>query len=280
MSGSCLVLIGGGNMARAILQGAARAERPGFDRFLVVDPDGSARKRVEALPLAERLAGTLPAIADLKGGLNPGDALLLAVKPQMLASVGRELAPILEDATRDPLVISILAGVASGRVRERLGGGRVVRVMPNLPARVGMGMTAIAVGEGAGEDDLSAPRRLFETCGAVVGIEEAKMDAFTALAGSGPAYLFYLAEAMGTSAEEFGFSAQDASLIVRQTLAGAAEMLRASEDDPAALRAAVTSKGGTTAAATETFDEKGVMEALVESMRAARARGAELAAKA
>jgi len=277
---SRLVVIGAGNMSRAILQGAATAGDPGFSSFLIVDPDERARKAMSDIGLAGRLEDTLAAVSDLPDRLNQHDAILLAVKPQMLGAVAQELQPILAEARLQPLVISILAGVPSGRVRERLGGGRVLRVMPNLPARVGLGMTAIAVGEGAAETDLPPALRLFETCGVVLPTSEDMLDAFTALAGSGPAYLFYLAEAMTSAAEEFGFGASDASLIVRQTLAGAAEMLRGSDESPSSLRAAVTSKGGTTAAATETFDRTGVMRALVEGMRAARARGAELAAKA
>jgi len=277
---SRLVVIGAGNMSRAILQGAATAGDPGFSSFLIVDPDERARNAMSDIGLAGRLEDTLAAVSDLPDRLNQHDAILLAVKPQMLGAVAQELQPILAEARLQPLVISILAGVPSGRVRERLGGGRVLRVMPNLPARVGLGMTAIAVGEGAAETDLPPALRLFETCGAVLRTSEDMLDAFTALAGSGPAYLFYLAEAMTSAAEEFGFGASDASLIVRQTLAGAAEMLRGSDESPSSLRAAVTSKGGTTAAATEAFDRAGVMRALVEGMRAARARGAEIAAKA
>ncbi|MCH7873254.1 MAG: hypothetical protein IID33_16280 [Planctomycetes bacterium] len=167
---------------------------------------------------------------------------------------------------------------------------RVIRVMPNTPARIGQGMTAIAMGCGAQAGDDALAQAIFAAVGEVVSIDETLMDAFTAVAGSGPAYVFYLAEAMSAAAVRLGFNQKQADLIVRQTIAGAGNLMVASVDEqtdptgqtgvplsPAALRAAVTSKNGTTYAATTRLDELGVMEAIITAVRAARDRGRELA---
>ncbi|MEZ6234470.1 MAG: pyrroline-5-carboxylate reductase [Phycisphaerales bacterium] len=208
--------------------------------------------------------------------------MLIAVKPQMFEAVGAELAPVLSSTGQsergEPLVVSIMAGTRAAAIRERLGGAvRVVRAMPNTPARIGQGVTGIAAGPGATEADLAVAERLFRACGpVVVRIDEGLMDAFTAVAGSGPAYLFYLAEAMERAAVAVGFDGATARGMVGQTIRGAAALLEQGAD-PAALRAAVTSKGGTTAAATGSLDRDGVAEAVGRAIAAGRDRGRELA---
>src|SRR5690606_13250813 len=154
----------------------------------------------------------------------------------------------------------------------------VVRAMPNLPARIRQGATAICLGDGAAPGDDDFALALFRGIGPLVlRIDESLMDAFTAVAGSGPAYLFYLAEAMTRAATELGFDAPAAREIVKATLAGSASLLAQSSESPADLRAAVTSKGGTTEAATTVLDNAGVMNAIVRAITAARDRGRELA---
>lgn len=201
-------------------------------------------------------------------------AILLAFKPQVLDEVGAEIG----HAVGDRLVISILAGCGTDRVRQAMGGRcPVVRAMPNTPAFVGRGTTAIAVGPAAADADTTAAESLFRGVGSVVvRLDESLIDAFTGVAGSGPAYLFYLAQAMERAAVDLGLPAADAGTIVAETLAGAAELLRRSGDPPADLRSRVTSKGGTTAAATTVFDEAGLMKTVVRAITAARDRGREL----
>jgi pyrroline-5-carboxylate reductase len=201
--------------------------------------------------------------------------ILLAVKPQSLEEVGSEFAQALGSKRR--VVVSILAGTPTAKIQSALGGKVVViRTMTNTPAQIRRATTAIALGAGASEADGELASDLFASLGRVVQIPEEMMDAFTAVAGSGPAYLFYLAEAMTRAAIEIGFDSDTASWIVRWTLAGSAALLDATDQPPATLRAAVTSRGGTTAAATAVLDEAQVIEAFVRAIGAARDRGREM----
>jgi pyrroline-5-carboxylate reductase len=208
------------------------------------------------------------------GGFAGGVTVLLAIKPQVFAKSGVELARELGAVGR---VVSVMAGVEAGSVAGVFGGARVVRTMPNLPALVGQGCTAIAAGPGAGARDVEWVERVFGAVGRVVRIDESLMDAFTALAGSGPAYLFYLAEIMRDAGIAMGMEPGDADAAARQTLAGAAAMLASSSARPEELRAGVTSPGGTTAAAIAALEAAGVKAAWMKAIAAARDRGAELA---
>lgn len=273
-----LAVIGGGNMARAIVEGGIRAGVLDADRVIVADPDEAKH---DAFRRAVRTASEAVRFLEEREPEPGVGQVLLAVKPQMLGAVGREL--LHEVGELDRVVISILAGMPSGRVRQELGGkARVIRVMPNTPAAIGMGMTAIAsspgVGEGSASDaDRDLCRSLFEAIGKTVEIPESMIDAFTGVAGSGPAYVFYLAEAMEAAARRLGFEEAEARTIVMQTVVGAARLLSESGEKPQDLRARVTSRGGTTAAATGVMDEAGFLEMMIAAIRAARDRGAELA---
>ncbi|TVQ62369.1 MAG: pyrroline-5-carboxylate reductase [Phycisphaerales bacterium] len=265
-----VVSIGAGNMARAILLGAV--ERGVIEPGLVTAADPNPPQRAVFEAVGARTAETA---AVAVASCPPDAAVLLAVKPQMLAGVAEELPAGAMDGR---LVISILAGTTGEGVQRAFGGGcRVVRVMPNTPARVGRGMSAVCAGPGATEEDLAFVERLFGAVGEVVRLEEELMDAFTGVAGSGPAYVFYLVEAMTAGAIATGIEPADAARIARATVIGAARLLEASPDESAeALRASVTSKNGTTFAATESLDRDGVRDAFVRAILAARDRGREL----
>lgn len=272
-----LLVVGGGAMATAILRGAAAAG--------VLDPCLVA----VAEPVEERwpgLQGVAARVVSRAGGAvewlrsverSPGEGqVLLAVKPQMLGEAAKDLEPCLDGPVR--VVISIMAGKPSERILEVLGGrARVVRVMPNLPAQIGRGMTAIARGAGAVAGDERFAERLFTGVGKTIAIPESMMDAFTALAGSGPAYIFYLAEAMVAAGAKMGFNPEEALGVVAQTVAGAGLLLAESAASPGALRQGVASKGGTTAAAMDVLDGAKVRDEFVRAILAARGRGAELA---
>ncbi len=269
-----LLVIGAGNMGGALIDAILRVGVVAPARLAIAEPD-EARCKVwqarglAAFPLALTALGWLTRHEPAPGA----GQVLLAVKPQMLAGLAADLSP----AWAGPrTVISILAGTPTSRISALLPGARVLRAMPNLPAKLGEGCTALCRGEGATPDDGALARAIFQAAGPeVVQMPEAMLDAFTALAGSGPAYVFYLAEAMERAATDMGFDAKAARRIVRQTLLGAARML--DETDPAAQRAAVTSKGGTTQAATSVLDEAAVQAAFVRAILAGRARGGELA---
>ncbi|MCA9285105.1 MAG: pyrroline-5-carboxylate reductase [Phycisphaerales bacterium] len=256
--------IGAGNMGQAILRGAFAAGVLSPAETLVVDPDPARRASLAALGC--------PIDADPAAAHGCG-TIMLAVKPQVFPEVAARLGT-LEAPT---IVISIMAGVRSERIRAALGDqARVVRVMPNTPAQLRCGMAAIASGAGAepGDDDLA--RRLFEAIGLAIEVPEDMMDAVTAVSGSGPAYIFLLAEAMEEGARRLGFDDNQARVLVSQTVLGAATLLAAERGDPTALRAAVTSKGGTTAAAIESMLGAGILDAIVRGIAAAEARGREL----
>jgi len=260
-------------MARAIVHGAISADRLDPRLVVVADPSHAARAQFEnSVPTAR---GAMAWLREHESEPGCGQ-VLLAVKPQSLGQVAGELTDA--DAVGERVVISILAGMPTERIRAMLGGRcRVVRVMPNTPARVGRGMSAIA---GAGGEDRRLALDLMSALGEVIEIEQQQMDAFTAVAGSGPAYVFYLAEAMEAAARRLGFEQSQASAIVTQTIVGAATLLEAGDASAAELRASVTSRGGTTAAATDVLDHEGMTEMMVRAIRSARDRGAELAREA
>lgn len=269
-----IVFIGGGNMASAIICGATDAGVLDPDRCIVADPD--SEKRAGFSRAAASASEGLAALAAMER--EPGEGqVVLAVKPQMLPAVADEIADRFRTGP-SRVVVSILAGTPSPRITQLLGeNARVVRVMPNTPARIGRGISAIAVGEGARPSDAGFASAMMAAVGETVEIEEPMMDAFTALAGSGPAYIFYLAEAMARGGEAVGFSPEDADRIARAVIAGSAELLRRETVSPEELRAAVTSKGGTTAAATAVLTESGLVEIMTRAITAARDRGRELA---
>lgn len=275
MEAPALAIIGGGNMGTALLRGGLRGGFLAPGRLVVAEPEAGRRAEIEAMSVAAT-SDACEALRRLDDIAGPGGGeVLLAVKPQMLQAVGDEVGGMVGGR----VVISILAGTPGARVRERLGGGsRVVRAMPNLPATIGRGATAVCLSAGAGPGDDGVARGLFACAGpAVMTIDESMMDAFTAVAGSGPAYVFLLAEAMVEAAERLGFGGDSALEMVRATIAGAGELLAGSAEGPATLRGAVTSRGGTTAAAIAVLESAGVKEAVARAVAAARDRGRELA---
>lgn len=280
-----LGIIGGGNMAKAIILGAIEAKLLAAFEIVVCESDAAKRRMFESWHVRAfaRVDEMVAALAPQppKGvewpGVRSGE-VLLAVKPQSLGDVARDLAPVMASMPVPPVVISILAGTPTAKIRGALGANvPVVRVMPNTPARLRKAMSAMSVPAGVTVEQSQFAYDLFASLGEVVKIDESLMDAFTALSGSGPAYLFYLAEAMIAAAQEVGFDRITADRVVRQTITGAASLLNDSSEPPEALRGAVTSKGGTTEAACNTLDQQRVREAIIAAIVAGRDRGAELA---
>lgn len=201
------------------------------------------------------------------------DVVVLSVKPQVFPSVWPEIQAALKPGA---LVVSIMAGIPSAKIA----GGkpiRVVRVMPNTPSLVGAGAAGIAAGEFATEADLRVAEKLMGAVGTTAMVKEEEIDAVTALSGSGPAYVFYLLEAMLEAAEQMGLEKGAARELALATVAGAAKLMRETGEEAGALRAKVTSKGGTTHAAISTLEERGVKEAIIAALLAAQARSRELA---
>lgn len=242
-------------------------------RVFVAEPD--EKKRAAFRNGLATAAGAVEAVIDSE--TNPGNGqVVLAVKPQVFPAVAAEIGRFFRTAP-GRVVVSILAGTRSGSIRSALGpGARVVRVMPNTPARIGLGMSAICPGDGARPGDEQLAERLMRTIGDVVSIGEDLMDAFTALSGSGPAYVFYLAEAMEKAGVAMGFEPDLARRITARVLEGASGLLVREGGSPKEQREAVTSKGGTTAAATAVLDDADVLDAFVQAITAARDRGRAL----
>ena len=265
MSEHELGVIGGGNMAGAVLRAVIDAGLVAADDIIVSEPRQERREQLSEL-------GVHCVADNLSVAICP--RVLLAVKPQIMSLVLSEIAGSVKT---DALVISIAAGVTTDFLDAGLGGcGRVVRVMPNTPMLVGAGMSAIAAGPGAQDCDLEWTRKLFAACGRTVMVDEEMMDGVTAVSGSGPAYFFYMVEAMVAAGVAEGLPEDIALSLARQTCLGAGKLLADTGDAPADLRARVTSPGGTTARAVETMEAAGVKGKLIEAIRSAAERSREL----
>ena len=259
-----LGIIGGGSMGQAIVRGAVEAGVLAPEAVLVAEIDPRRREGLADLGCAS--TGDAAAVV-------AADEIMLATKPQSFPEVARAIAPLAE--TR--VVLSIMAGLSSGAIRAALGErARVIRIMPNTPCRVGAGMAAIALGEGAEAGDETLAVAIFEALGKTTIVQERLMHAVTALSGSGPAYVFLLAEAMEEAAARLGLDPDTAGLLVRQTIRGSGKLLSESTEGPAALRAAVTSPGGTTEAALSVLEGRELSGIIIDAVIAARDRGGEL----
>lgn len=263
-----LGFIGAGNMAEAIAKAAVDGKVVPAKKIIAADPSEARRDAF--------VTYNIQTTEDNAAVVAESEQVLLAVKPQMLASI----APVLKQhLTDEQVVISIMAGITSAKLEAAIGKpARIVRVMPNTPMMVGRGMAGIALGEHAQEGDDELALNLFTAGDShAIRVDESQIDAITAVSGSGPAYLFYLAEAMHDAAVKLGL-AEHADTLVRQTLLGAATLLDGSIDTPAELRRKVTSPGGTTEAAIKVMDERTVKAAIVDALKAAEARSKELGA--
>lgn len=264
-----LGILGVGNMGGAIVRGVLRAALLPPEAVTVCDP---LQEKVRALQ-AEAGVQSVTTPADLAAA---ADLLLLAVKPQDARATLASLAPGVN--TDRHCLVSIVAGVTTATLAAALPAGtRVVRVMPNTPALVGQGMTAVSPGAAATADDVAHVRQLFATVGKVVEVDETLMDAVTAVSGSGPAYVFHVAECLTAAAVAQGLADDVAAALVRQTLLGAATLLDQSPESAATLRERVTSPGGTTAAALAVLADRDFAGGWREAIAAATRRGAELA---
>lgn len=263
-------IVGGGHMARALLGGLlARGIDP--ERITVSAPGETTRAA-----LAQEYG--VHVSADNRAAIAGAQVVVLAVKPQIMGEVVRALAGTLQ--LQRPLVISVAAGVRVAELARWIGAGvPVVRAMPNRPALVGAGATGLFAGTDVGDVERARATELLAATGLAVWVDsEAQLDVVTALSGSGPAYFFRLAELMAEAATAAGLDVQVARQLAAQTLAGAGRLAAAeSAPDLAQMRAAVTSRGGTTAAALARFDELGLPATVAQAMQAAAQRSRELA---
>ncbi len=261
--------IGGGNMAEAIIKGLIQGG-VAAGSILVSEPNQARRDLLVERYGIELAAGSRDVVETC-------DLIVLAIKPQLTDEVLAGIAPFFTDAK---LLVSILAGVTSRTLESHLKGSpRVIRVMPNTPALVGEGATALCPGAHASQDDLDAACRLFGAIGVVQTVGEYQMDAVTGLSGSGPAYVYTVIEALADGGVLEGLSREAALELAVQTVIGAARMVQQSGEHPAVLRDKVCSPAGTTIAAVRTLEEKGLRAALIGAVSSAAGRSRELGGK-
>lgn len=202
------------------------------------------------------------------------DILLIGVKPGKVIETLTEIKDTVKDGA---LIVSVAAGITTSAMEEAIGNKvSVIRAMPNTPSIVGHGVTGIAKGKSATDNQLAVAKELFETVGQVLVVDEDKINALSTISGSGPAYVFYFAEKLMIAAQQMGFSEQEADLMVRATFLGSATLLAASEESAKELRDQVTSPNGTTVQATQKFDEAQLEKLFIEATGAALARAIEI----
>lgn len=263
---SKVVFIGAGNMAEAIVSGMVAGGFCASEKIIMTDI------RPERLADLEREYGV--SISTDNSVVKNAEIVVLAVKPQVMAEVLKGIMPVLRKET---LIVSIAAGIPTAKIEAALGGKRrVVRVMPNTPALVGQGASAIAAGTNADEADLDVTETILGCVGLTVRVKEKELDAVTALSGSGPAYVFYLLEGMLAAADKMGLDKATARKLALKTVEGAARLMEDTGEAADVLRAKVTSKGGTTEAAIRSLDEAGVKDAVIQALLAAQKRSIEL----
>jgi len=255
-------VIGAGNMGSAIISGVQ-----GKYKVLI-----SEKEPAKAALLKRRFK---IANVDLAQLIAKADLLILAVKPQDCEDV---LAALKAGWTKDKVLISIAAGLTTQYLEKRLGpGARVVRTMPNMPAMIGQGVTAICKGRHARPADVRTAENIFNCVGKTAVVAEKLMDAVTATSGSGPAYVFLFAECMIQAASKLGLSKTSSQQLVLDTLKGSVALLEKSDEEPAVLRQKVTSKGGTTQAALDVFFNRQIEQIFEQALVAAKRRAGELA---
>lgn len=261
-----IAVLGGGQMAEALIGGllAAKVSEPGF--ICATDPVPARRD------LLKSRFGIQVGEDNAKAAAG-ADLVLLAVKPQVLPAVLRDAGA----ALAGKLVVSIAAGVTSAWIREQVPAARgIVRAMPNTPALVREGVTALAYHPDLAGDDVAAVRSLFEAVGAVVAVEERLMDAVTGLSGSGPAYVFVAIEALADGGVKMGLPRATAQVLAAQTVLGAARMVLEQGQHPAQLKDQVASPGGTTIAGLHQLEVGGMRGCLMAAVEAATKRSQEL----
>lgn len=259
-------IIGAGVMGETLLSGLLRAGRPA-ESLLVGEKRPDRAKELE-----ERYAVAVVPNVDAAARAQ---TVALVVKPQDMGAVLDEIAPVLRP---EQLVVSLAAGITTGYVEARIPEGvAVVRVMPNTPALVDEGMAAISAGTHCDEQHLTVAEDLLAATGRVLRVPEKQQDAVTAISGSGPAYLFFVVEAMIEAGVHLGLPRSTATELVVQTVVGSAKLLRETGEHPTVLRERVTSPGGTTAAAVRQLEDHKVRAAFITAMEAARNRSVALA---
>ncbi|HTP29521.1 MAG TPA: pyrroline-5-carboxylate reductase [Anaeromyxobacteraceae bacterium] len=265
--GKTIAFLGAGNMAEALVKGLLRAHVAEPREIICCD-----RREERGPELIQRYG-----VRFLKSNLEAVEEsgiIVLSVKPQVMNKLLEEIAPSLDDRK---LVISIAAGVPIAAIERKVGRGvRIIRTMPNTPALVGAGATALSAGERATQDDLKQARALFDAIGKSVVVDEPLLDAVTGLSGSGPAFIFLLIEALSDGGVKVGLPRAVAQDLAAQTVLGSAKLLIETGEHPGRLKDQVTSPGGTAIAGLHTLEAGGLRTTLMDAVEAATRRSREL----
>jgi pyrroline-5-carboxylate reductase len=259
-----LGIIGGGVMAEAILSRLLAREVYQAQEILISEPQAPRQKFLQDTYQV--------AVTSDNFLVAESEVLLLAIKPQVLDTVLQDLANL----SSTPLVLSILAGTTLSRLQKGFPHSPIIRVMPNTPATVGAGITALAPGEGVTKEDLAIAHHIFASVGQVVEVSESLMDAVTGLSGSGPAFVAMIIEALADGGVAAGLPRPIASKLALQTVLGTSRLLAETDLHPAQLKDRVTSPGGTTIAGVAELEKAGLRSALIQAVLAAYRRSVEL----
>jgi pyrroline-5-carboxylate reductase len=268
--GKTIAFLGAGNMAEALMKGLLRAHVATPEEIICTD------KRGERGPELTHKYGVRFEKENL-AAVRAASIVVLSVKPQAMNRLLEEIKPGLDETK---LVISIAAGVPIEAIERKVGHGvRIIRTMPNTPALVGAGATALAPGEHATEADLAQAKALFEAVGMAVVVEEPLLDAVTGLSGSGPAYIFLIIEALADGGVKAGLARDQAQELAAQTVLGSAKLLIETGEHPGRLKDQVTSPGGTAIAGLHTLEAGGLRTTLMDAVETAANRSRELGKK-
>lgn len=268
LSDETVAVIGAGNIGRALIGGMIRSARIAPEQVIATRRTESALERMQ-----EEFHG-LRISTDNVNAVRSATVVVLSIKPQSRSEVVTEIR---EHVSRDALVVSVLAGVTTERLQIAFGSEQpVVRVMPNTPALVDEGATAIAAGAFAGGTELATVRHMFEAVGTVVETRESLMDAVTGLSGSGPAYVYMFIEALTDAGVQQGLSRDVAAQLAAQTVYGAAKLVLETGKHPAILRDEVTTPGGTAIAAVSELESRGLRTTIINAVNTATQRSKDL----
>ena len=269
IQGRRVAFLGAGNMGEALIKGLTQTGLVPAGSITASDP-----RAVHLRQVATRHG--IRTVADNVALVRDADVVILAVKPQIMAAVLKEVAPAVDESK---LLVSIAAGVATAKLREHLGRpARLIRVMPNTPALVREGVTAVARADGLRPGDLEAAQELFGAVGKVVVLDESALDAVTGLSGSGPAYIAIAIEALADGGVKMGLDRATATLLAAQTVLGSARLILETGVHPGQLKDMVSSPGGTTIAGIAALEDGGFRRTLMQAVERATLRSRELGA--
>ncbi|WP_117167973.1 pyrroline-5-carboxylate reductase [Paraliobacillus sediminis] len=263
-----IAFIGAGSMAEALIAGIIKSKV--LESTQIVVTNRANEVRLKDLSNLYNVQTT----HEIKSAVESADAIFLAMKPKDVSGALAEIKPFLSD---EQVIISVLAGIPSQFITENLGLNlSVIRAMPNTSATIGYSATALTGGSFVRQEQMNLVTELFETVGTVTIVEEEQMHVVTAISGSGPAYFYYIVEAMEKAAQDGGLDQQHAKELINQTILGAAQMLQQAEEDPVTLRKRITSPGGTTESGIKALDKHEVNKAFEAAVKQAAQRSEEL----